>query len=354
MSDLKSKYYNPKEPSSFGGVTQLAKATKQKAKTIKKWLSHQDTYTLHRPARKKFKRRRVITGGIGYQYMADLVDMRKFSKWNDGMNYILMCIDVFSKFGFAVPVKSKKSTSIIPAFKKIFDAGIITPYTRLSFDCGGEFESKKMYDFYKKEGISHFSFRNETKAMVVERFNRTILTKLYRYFTHSNSYRYIEVLPKIIHAYNHSYHRSIKTYPANVSSENESEIWNTLHGDIIFDTFKEPNFKVGDHVRLSKISGPFTKSYSQRWTEEIFTISKRYLTVPPVYSVRDYRGIEIDGRFYEPQLQKVVKKDEYIIEEILGERRVKGRKEVLVKWLGYDKTYNSYIPKDHIKSVKER
>ena len=169
-----NEYYNPSSVSSFGGVNRLSKNSKTKRKNVKKWLSLQDTYTLHKPVRRNFLRRRVLTGSIGYQYQVDLVDLRKFSTWNDGMNYLLMCIDCFSKVGYAKPIKTKKSPSVIPALRQIFFEGQKPMY--ISMDAGSEFLSNVMKKFYHDEGIFHFTFRNEnTKASIVERFNRTIL-----------------------------------------------------------------------------------------------------------------------------------------------------------------------------------
>ena len=353
MEDLASKYYDTKSHSSFSGVNRLVKHTKKGKKEVGKWLSLQDTYTLHRPVRKKFKRRRVITGSIGYQYQIDLVDLSKYKEWNSGFRYILMAIDCFSKLGFAEPVKTKKSPSIIPALEKIFEKGKRIP-TYLSADFGGEWISNIMKKFYHDKGIFFFTFRNSQKAQIVERFNQTIVHRLYRYFTHANTFRYLEVLPEIIDAYNRSYHRSIKTAPINVTLDNQDRIWKTLYGDIVYEKIEKPKFKVGDLVRLAKLLNTFSKGYYQQWTEELFTVSKVHPTSPPVYSVKDCKNQEIDGRFYAEELQKVGEKDEFIIEKIVGERKVGKRKELLVKWLGYNDSYNSYIPASNVKQLKTR
>ena len=351
MSDLKLYYYDPKYQASFSGINRLAKDSKKGKKEVGKWLSYQDTYTLHRPVRKTFKRRRVITGSIGYQYQIDLVDLSKFKEWNAGYRYLVMAIDCFSKFGFAEPVKTKKSPSIIPALEKIFEKR--TP-NYLSADFGGEWISNVMKKYYFDKGVFFFTFRNSQKAQIVERFNKTILHRLYRYFTYANTYRYLEVLPDIIDSYNRSYHRSIKTAPINVTSENQDQVWETLYGDIIHEKVETPKFKVGDTVRLAKLLNTFAKGYSQQWTEELFTVSKVHLTSPPVYSVKDYKNELIDGRFYAEELQKVGEKEEFIIEKIVGERKIGKRKEYLVKWLGYNDSWNSYIPASHIRKIRNR
>ena len=108
-------------------------------------------------------------------------------------------------------------------------------------------------------------------------------------------------------------------------------------------------FKVGDWVRISKYSTIFAKGYLPAWTQEIFTIAKRYSTKPVVYSLIDDHGDELTGTWYEPELQKVKNKNEtYKIESIVGQRKVNGKIQYLVKWLGYDSDFNSYVNKSDL------
>jgi len=88
-------YYGPKNPGSFGGVQSLSKVADQPAK---EWLSGQDTYTLHRPVRRNFQRRRIIVSGIDDPWQADLIDLTKLKKFNNGHTFVLIVIDVFLKF----------------------------------------------------------------------------------------------------------------------------------------------------------------------------------------------------------------------------------------------------------------
>ena len=125
---LSSVYYNPKRTGGFGGVERLYNDVKKDGKfdvsqsQIRKWLMGQDTYTLHKPARRRFKRNRVIVGGIDELWQMDLADMQPLADENDGYRYLLVCIDVFSKFAWIVSLKNKTGPALVEAFKVILES----------------------------------------------------------------------------------------------------------------------------------------------------------------------------------------------------------------------------------------
>uniref|UniRef100_W5LXP4 Integrase catalytic domain-containing protein n=1 Tax=Lepisosteus oculatus TaxID=7918 RepID=W5LXP4_LEPOC len=112
---LSALYYNPRESGSYGGVGSLVRAARSRGVSgssrsrVAKWLSGQAAYTLHKPARVHFKRNRTL-------WQADLVDMREYSEFNDGFCYILTCIDMLSKYAWAVPLKTKSGGAVTGAF----------------------------------------------------------------------------------------------------------------------------------------------------------------------------------------------------------------------------------------------
>ena len=85
--------------------------------------------------------------------------------------------------------------------------------------------------FVEDKNILFFTTHNDTKASIVERFNRTLKGKMWKYFTAKNTTKYIDVLQKLTYSYNHSRHRSIGMKPADVNLENESVVWQRLYGD---------------------------------------------------------------------------------------------------------------------------
>jgi hypothetical protein len=174
--------------------------------------------------------------------------------------------------------------------------------------------------------------------------------KMWKYMTHNETHRYIDVLADLVHSYNHTYHSSIKMAPAAVCSTNVKEVWQNQYGKYVRQkvigrkNFPKFKFNVGDHVRLSGTRVTFKKGYEQAWTEAVYTISRQLPRDPPVYQVKTYAGKEVKGVFYEPELQRVGKPDLYKIEEVLKTRKRKGIVEKLVKFRGYSAEHNSWIP----------
>ena len=353
---LASIYLNPSHPASFGGLDAVYRAVKEDGKSkisrkqVQDWLSQQDVYTLHKPARRHYKRSRVIVPGINAQFQADLVDVQKLSRYNKGYKYLLTCIDIFSKYAWVVPLKTKQGQELVKAFKNILSSG--RKPIKLQTDQGTEFLNRVFQKYLRENNIDFFTVNSGLKASVVERFNRTFKNKMYKYFTAKNTLCYIDVLSQLVKSYNNTYHRSIKMKPSQVTKANEDKVWDTLYGG---DVQKRVRFKfqVGDRVRISKAKRIFEKSYLPNFTEEMFTIYKRFARQVPVYKLKDDAGEILDGAFYEPELQKVIKNDDvYRVEKILRKRKRNGVVEYLVRWKGYeDPKFDSWVPGSDISKL---
>ena len=309
--ELSRRYYDPGLPGSYGGVDALKRVSGKKKK-VENWLSFQDTYTLHKPVKHKFQRRRVIVSGIDAQWEADLIDVTNLKKANDGFVFLLTCIDVLSKFAWVVPLKNKTGSSVISAFKHIFEGG--RKPSKLHTDKGKEFLNERFQKFLKREKVDFFVTQNqEIKASVAERFNRTLKTRLWRVFTQKESVRYVEVLQPIVKSYNATHHRSINRAPVTVSRRNQEEVWQSLYGPhrattTTTTTTRRRNAKtlrVGDRVRLTKAGRTFKKGYLETFTREKFTICAVQQTSPTTYNVKDDAGEVLEGTFYKEELQRV-------------------------------------------------
>ena len=355
---LSNVYYDPKRPGSFSGLENLYRDVKEEGryrltrKQIREWLMKQDSYTLHKPVQRKFKRNRVLVGGIDEQWQMDLADMQSLMKYNDGYRYLLVCIDVFSKYAWIVPLKTKTGPSLVEALKVILTSG--RKPGKIMTDQGTEFFNKHFQTFLNSKDIQLYHTFNETKASVVERVIRTFKTKMWRYFTAKKTMRYIDMLSDLVNSYNHSVHRSIKTKPVLVNADNEEQIWHTLYDDDDIGNLHPVKYKfnIGDQVRISKIKRKFEKGYLPNFSKEIFTVSKRIPRNPSVYKLTDYDGEELEGTFYEKELQKIVKTDNmYEIEKILRKRGKGKNEKYLVKWLGYPEKFNSWVPVSEINKI---
>ena len=126
----------------------------------------------------------------------------------------------------------------------------------------------------------------------------------------------------LVDSYNASYHRSIGMSPTEVTVVNEEKVWQRLYGNENTSTI-EPGLKVDDSVRISKAKRTFKKGYLPNWSDEILTVKSVHRTDPPVYRLIDDQGSQIEGTFYEPELQKVVvtKDKVYRIEKVLQQRK---------------------------------
>ena len=234
--------------------------------------------------------------------------MRSLSKHNDNVNYILTVIDVFSRYAYAYPIKNKTGDYITEAFQKLFE--IQTPKL-LQTDKGTEFINKKTQSLFKKHNVKLFTTENLTKAQMVERFNRTLKNRMYKYFTAADTKRWVggnpgeaEVLQDLVENYNTSYHRTIKMTPEEAVqdpyevTENTSEKERTQPAS----PGLKPKFKPGDYVRISKYRKTFKRGYEANYTNEVFIVSEVYKTDPPTYQIVDIKANKIIGAFYEHEL----------------------------------------------------
>ena len=126
---LSKIYYGTDRPGSFGGIASLYREAVKEIPSltkseVKRWLSGQLVYTLHKPARRRFKRNPVIAENINENFQADLVDMQKFASVNKNNRYILTVIDVFSKYAWGKPLKNKSSSSVVEAMQSVLNERI--------------------------------------------------------------------------------------------------------------------------------------------------------------------------------------------------------------------------------------
>lgn len=342
MGDFKVTYYDPKSTGSLGGVERLKKTVN---KPVINWLRGEDAYTLHKPIKRKFKRRRVVVSGVDAQWQADLVDVKNLKKWNRQFQYLLTCIDVFSKFAWVIPLKNKTGKTLVKAFTAILKHK--RKPQSLQTDKGSEFTNRVFQKWLQTNKIHFFTTHNEeTKASIVERFNRTLKTRMWRYFTAKDTKKYIDVVDDLTDSYNHSYHRTIKRSPVSVNFTNQEEVWHTMYENT---SNRKPKLLEGTLVRISKAKQKFEKGYLPNWTEEIFIIHEAIGGDPPYYTLKDLAYEKLEGTFYEQELQQVDKRnDVFRIEDVLATRKKGKRKEFLIKWLGYPEKFNSWVGSESI------
>ena len=193
---------------------------------------------LHKPIIRKFIKRKVFVKGVDEIWAADLVEMQRFSDWNKGIKYLLMVIDVFSKFGWIEPLQNKKGETVAAAFEKIFKSG---RQPRLLWtDRGKEFYNKNVNQLLSRKNIKLYSTENEEKSSVAERFNRTIKQQMWKMFSANNNTIYFDKIGELLKNYNSSWHRSVKMAPLEASDiKNSNQVFANLYSDEIYKPVKK-------------------------------------------------------------------------------------------------------------------
>ena len=326
--------------------------TKVSDKNLKDFLKTRDDYTTHRPLRHSYPTQKVWVGGVNQLHQGDLMDMSRLSKKNNGVNFLLAVIDCFSRMAYVQPIKNKSSGQMLLAIHATYD-GKDKPLEFMS-DSGTEFKSKTMQEYFRKNEIQFLTPYGNTKCAFVERFIQTFKRMMWRYMTDKATYRYVDNLQNLVATYNNSYHRSIGMAPSRVSEQNVKSVFTHMYGDpsSVFkkDKGKHINykFKVGDHVRIGVKKEPFEKGYVQTYSSEIYKIKQRLKHLNPVqYRLQTLNSEDIEGKFYSQELVSVTYSPDkvYPVEKVLDkEKRKNGKVYVKVKWLGWNKSYNSWIP----------
>ena len=357
-------YQDTKNPNSYTGVQKLLHAVKKHHPSITKhdiiqFLKSQKAHTLHKITQKHFLRRRILASKPGIIASCDLADLSSLARYNNGYKYIVCFIDVFSRFAQCIPVKRKNATSIHDSLNKILNSGHFPKLNRLNTDEGKEFYNEKVNKLLNSKGITLYSVSSrEIKAAIAERFIRTLKGKLFRYMTHQNTKKYVNILTDVVNSYNHTQHRGLG------GDHTPSEIHQQTDPDEIQLQFnrmyKNPcsshkrvisNLPIGEYVRLSQLKPTFKKGYTIQNTFEIFKIVRIDTTQSPtVYFLEDLQGEPIKGIFYREELIPTTPPASYEI-DIIKSKIVSGRKKYFVKWRGYPDKFNTWIDESQLSPV---
>ena len=297
---------------------------------------------LNKPVINKFERKKIIVNHIDEIHSCDLVDMQKYSRVNKGYKYIFTNIDIFSKYAWSFPLKTKTIKEIKSCFQKIFNE---RKPKYIWSDQESAFFSKEMLQFFKDNNVKIYYTHSDLKAVIIERFNRSLRELMMKSFVKNNNTVWYNILPDLINTYNNRYHQTIKMKPKNVNKLNEKHIKNTVYNYDI--TNKKPKFKINDLVRISlKRRTLFDKPTGNiKWSEQLYKIYKINKSNVITYQLKDMNNEIIKGQFYTKELQLTKNiTGEYIIEKILKTNKDK----IYVKWRGYDNSFNSWINKNAV------
>jgi len=355
-----SLYHKIGHPTAFSGINNVAKyhgITENQARDV---LNESSTYVdfreFHKPPLYNpyyVRRRRDLVQG-------DLIETIKLKGSNDDITYLLLLIDVFTKYCWCYPLKSKKGVEVKKAFVKWKKELSEDLPKHFSCDSGGEFYNKYVKKFMAKNGIQMSKATSECKAAVVERLNKSIQSLMYKYMSSQNTRRYIDALPNIIDTYLNRPHRTLKGLTPKYADkkENEREVWQIYDDRFTKLKKQKPKFTIGDIVRVkseSKVLSPSKRSYNVQFKPEFYQVRgiNNRLAIPLYYLRACADDEDVIGGFYHQELN-LVGDDVYKIEKVIGKRVREGKTEALVKWEGFSDSFNDWIPSKNIISLKKK
>lgn len=309
---IKSLYTDVSNPVSFSTPIKIFYAAKKKDKSItlelvKNVLLALDSFSLHRGVR-KVKGRRYISPGLNKYFQIDLMVLNpETARVNSFNNYILICIDTFSRKLFAKPLKTKSGIEVSKNMELIINDNHGIPPSKIVSDKGKEFLNVHFQNLMKRYKIKHFTTENVQHAAIAERVIRTLREKIGKYITYKNSKSFISELNDFVEGYNKKPHRALprEMAPSEVNKTNELMVWKhqfAKHFRKAPGLYGKNKAKVGDIIRLSEWQGRFKKSGNITFTKEKFIITHVLETKPRTYKVSDLKGEEILGVFYPSEI----------------------------------------------------
>ena len=328
---LENLFYSPN--TLYTSIKSLYDAVKNKGITLKEvreFVQKQEVNQIFK-TQTRIKKYFPITSKHKFDIIQiDLVDMSDISASNNSFKYLLVAVDVFSRVAFVEPMKNKTQSTIIETMQKITEK---TEPNTINCDLGSEFISQAFKSMMAKQGtdVNYVDAKEHKKLGIVDRFVRTLRRKINIYLTMQHTNKYIDVLPKIIYNYNHSYHSGIKKKPADVEEEDDKII--QLNNKKYIQAMKEETiFNIGDSVRYIVNLQTFEKKGLPRWSK---TIHKIISSSPHSYTLENGKTL----KYYELQrvddVQRLEKPTKEPTREELRQDNTKQRR---FKQSGLDKT----------------
>lgn len=273
---LSEIFYNIRNPNSFSSKDKLYIQAQKDGKNytrnaIEKWLEGEEVYTLFKPVRNAIKRSRVIVPYTNYEYESDCMYMKKWEKLNKGYGFVMVIIDLFTRFLWAYPLKTltaQESSKVLGEFFTTHHCEVFKT------DNGGEFLNFKVKTILKDRKIKHILSRNTPKANFAERVIKTLKFKLVKNMYFEQSHMWIDYLDDAVYSYNNSRHRTIKMTPAQARVSDPSVVWGNQY-------LPTPKKVPKREVRDNSISTPSPNQLR---------------TLPPLHPTPDSQGISNPSR----------------------------------------------------------
>ena len=351
-----ARNYNGEEPWSYGNANRIKAHNPGVDKDeILSMLSKNEIYSRFKHHRKQrvyspiyvYRKRELFQADVVFFTDADMITA------NDGYKYLFTCIDCFSKMAWVFPMKRNTCEKVMTCFKEILHTCGQKP-ERLNSDRGSELICKKFEDFLRGQNIHHFLSYSVRKCPIVERFNLTIQSLLYKIMAHNRSLKWVSFIDQAMRIYLNRKHSTIGMSPLEAEKASNSSI--VRKNLLAFfhrrgGKKKKPKFAVNDTVRIWKKRLTFHRGYDENYSIEYFKIIKIKTNLPvPRYILQDSGGDQIVVSFFEDEIVKFVPPDTFDI-QVIGERATRRGREFLVHFVGYPKKMDQWVQEKNIRNL---
>ena len=364
---LRGIFYDPSHPASYGNARDLHRQARRDdlpytLEEIRDWLSGEETYTLFRPSKIKADTPRVIVSEAHYQYDSDTINMSKYTKANSKYAYIVIIIDIFTRFVWLHPLFTLKGSEMAPILREQFRS---TKPSVLRTDGGSEYVNSDVKRLLTRMGIRHWIVRNTTtKANYAERAILSLKKRITKHLYTNQTERWIDILGDVARAYNNNRHRSIGMTPAQALTADKVHLWQVQYGPKKRkkrkQALKAPSkpttifkFKVNDVVRVVGYKHVFRRAYQEQNTQELYKVGVSSQSNKAQYELKTWDNQPVLGRFYNEELVKVKVSDDtvYKIEKIVSRKTRNKQKGYIVRWLGWPARYDSWVSETELKDI---
>jgi len=307
---LKKLYYDP--ATGFTSIKRLYERAKQQdpkitLKFVKEWLQSQEVQQIYSKDNKNAKQQYIpIKCGLNSVgcLQADLLDISRYKNYNKKITFILVVIDVQTRYAWCYALKNKMPKTIEPCFENVINF-IQTNYPdnpiTITTDYGNEFKGA-VSKYFKEKDILHIQTLSKTANSIVERFNKNIWNFIKKYTQSTGKLQFIDKLDDFIQNYNTSHHKTLQEKPENAYNDirlarnHLKRPYNPL-----------PPLQIGDKVRYANAADDAfeKKSFKMQYSQSVYYIVgreyNRYLLS------KEPQGEPIEKQFLRRQLKLIDK-----------------------------------------------
>lgn len=222
---------------------------------------------LHRPANKPRHFRKAVVNGLNDTWGLDLADLQRFTPVNDGFKYRywFVCEDIFSRYAWVVPLRSKTAEATMAAMQVVLDEVGGEPPNHIWADLERAWYGKHWGQALRDNGVELYTTYSQVGVAPVERLIRTLKNRLWPLMEEAGSYRWMELLPRVVADYNNTVHSALGMTPTEAQRpENEVALWHHQYDKPLAAVPKgKPRFHVGEWVRVSVVKNVLKEDFTQ-------------------------------------------------------------------------------------------